>query len=108
MRSIVSELTQSQLAQKYDINQGIVSICIRFYNVPCVGKIYQQGHSHPFKLYNEEKSIEAFKQYFRKKAEDERIKARGFDDLAESFRAKYEYEILFSNEEKKSLPKRVK
>ena len=88
-------LTQDQLANKYDIDQGTVSICVRRYDVPCVGKMYREGHSHPFKLYDEEKAIEAFKTHYREKAEIERRKARDLDDKAESFRILFEKAILF-------------
>ena len=87
-------LTQRQLADKYNVSQAVVSACLSSYNVHFVGKVYKEGHQRPFKLYPEEEAIEAFKAYYREKSERLRKKARAMDDIAESFRPIFEKAYL--------------
>ena len=95
-------LTQYELAKKYDIPQAYVSICLSRSNVLPAGFMRKEGHSRPFKAYDENKAIEAFKTYFREKAEEMRKKARELDDKAESFRTIYEKVYLVEHLEKNS------
>ena len=90
------KLTQAQLADKYGISQGIVSMILNYYDVICNGKTYEEGNRHPSRLYDEEKAIAAFEAYFRGKAEKARQKARNYDDVAESLRSLYK-DSLHSN-----------
>ena len=92
-------LTQAQLAKKYDLDQGTVSTVLSEFDVPVTGFTYKEGATKPRRLYDEEKAIIAFKMHFRNRAERLKKKVVAMNDRANSFREIYERAILFGKED---------
>ena len=91
-------LSQEQLANKYGLSQGLVSIILREYNVPVAGRMLFKGSKKPRNVYEDVLAMTAFRDYFRKKADDLRAEANEYINRSLSFRETYERSILFGEE----------
>lgn len=86
----MGNLTQAELANKYEIGQGTVSIVLRLYNVPSTGYVPSTTSNRAKRVYSEKEAVYAFRAYFRNKAEDLRKKAREIEDRSDKFIFDYE------------------